>query len=150
MKANISLQALMNRDTAMTCSHVPLDPFELSELVPKSMVAGWTSDVMLGWQVFCAVLPYAIDERRPRAQHTGRRWSRDVDFCSYIEISVSDTDMSDEELSEEGSDLESDVDNELCSHSKLNGNFYRKSKVIGTLWAAIQTELLTYRRLTEG
>ncbi|KAH8589002.1 hypothetical protein B0O99DRAFT_523979 [Bisporella sp. PMI_857] len=29
-------------------------------------------------------------------------------------------------------------------------NFYGKSKLLGTLWAAIQTELLTYRRIEEG
>jgi hypothetical protein len=47
------------------------------------------------------------------------------------------------------SEDEAEVDVE-CDHSKEHTNFYGNSKGIGTLWAAVQTELLTYRRRVEG
>jgi hypothetical protein len=45
----------------------------------------------------------------------------------------------------EGNDKEC---NKYCTD--LFGNIYWRSKHMGTLWAAIQTELVTYRRLEEG
>lgn len=54
------------------------------------------------------------------------------------------------EISDEDMYSESGADKKLCSHCKPEtDNFFGRSKVIGTLWAAIQTELLTYRRLKE-
>jgi hypothetical protein len=69
------------------------------------------------------------------------------EFSTYIEIE-DDSDVDMERLDYE-SDEESDDEEDRCSRAKEHGNFYGESKVIGTLWAAIQTELLTYRRLTE-
>lgn len=37
-----------------------------------------------------------------------------------------------------------------CAHAGYGNNFYGRSPMLGTLWAAIQTELLTYRRLEES
>lgn len=37
-----------------------------------------------------------------------------------------------------------------CDHCGSDANFFGKSKVLAPLWAAVQTELLTYRRLEEG
>jgi hypothetical protein len=147
LKAHISLDALRSRDNATECSHELLDPFELSERVPESLLTGWTEDAALGWKALCTLLRHARDERRDRSKPPRRRHERMEDFRIFIEIS-------DDELSK-SSDTEDDesdgeVDEELCQHSKpTTGNFYGGSKTIGVLWAAIQTELATYRRLTE-
>jgi len=143
--ASISLDALMDRDSAAECSHEELDPAQLAERVPESLMAGWTNDVALGWQVFCSMLRYARDERRPASKYISKKGKeRDVDFRVYLEIS--DDEMGDNDTSDE----DDDDDDESCSHSKTyTDNFYGGSKVIGTLWAAIQTELLTYRRLNK-
>jgi hypothetical protein len=148
-KAHISLDALLNRDSAVACSHKDLDPFQLAERVPDSLVAGWTEDVILGWQVFCSALRYARDKRRSRAKHLPRARERDDDFRIFVE--PSDEEMFDGQESEnQDSDNQSDVYEEACSHFKRStGNFYGESKVVGKLWAAVQTELATYRRLTE-
>jgi hypothetical protein len=148
--AHISLDALMNRDGAIACSHDDLDPAQLAERVPDSLVAGWTEEVVLGWQVFCSTLRYVRDERRSRSKELPRATGRDDDFDIFVELS--DEERSDgEESEEQDPDDQRDVDEEVCSHSKnITGNFYGESKVVGKLWAAVQTELATYRRLTEN
>ena len=148
-KAHISLDALMNRDSATECSHEDLDPLQLAERVPDSLMVGWTEEVMLGWQVFCSTLRYTRDERRPKSKKVSKGKDRDEDFNAFLDFS--DDEMSGmEDIEDEDMDDESDVEEELCSHSKrVTNNFYGGSKVIGILWAAIQTELATYRRLTE-
>ena len=37
-----------------------------------------------------------------------------------------------------------------CPEEKTHKNFFGESKALASLWAAVQTELLTYRRLEEG
>ncbi len=145
-KAHISLDALMNRDSAIECSHEDLDPFQLAERVPNSLTRGWTEEAILGWQVFCSMLRYARDERRPRSKQFPTTRDRDEDFHTFLDLA--DDEISNNEDSEdEAIDDQSGVEDESCSHYKAN--FYGGSKVIGTLWAAIQTELVTYRRLAE-
>jgi len=151
LTADISLDALMNRDRATECSHEGLDPVQLADLIPQSLMTEWSEEVVLGWQVFCSMLRYARDERRstPNGTSNAKETTKKDNFYEFLEIS--DDDMSVDERSDgEEADWESDVDEEICPHSKsMTGNFYGRSKVIGTLWAAIQTELLTYRQLTE-
>ncbi|KAK6080898.1 hypothetical protein SCUP234_04996 [Seiridium cupressi] len=45
---------------------------------------------------------------------------------------------------------ENDVYCDDVDHSEFSSNFYGKSATLGKLWAAIQAELLTYRRANEG
>ena len=148
-KAHISLDALMNRDNAIKCSHEDLDACQLAERVPDSLMADWTEEVTLGWQIFCSTLRYARDERRPISKQFPTRREEDEDFHTILDL-TDDEMYDDEESVSEATDDWSDVNEESCPHSKtFTGNFYGRSKVIGTLWAAIQTELVTYRRLSE-
>jgi hypothetical protein len=149
LTAPISLAALMRKDTATECSHEEIDPVELTERVPASLISGWTEDATLGWNVFCAMLRYARDERSPtRRSHSSKGKEREDPYELFIE--PMDEDVDNNQSDDEESYYESDVEDELCSHCKPEtDNFYGRSKVIGTLWAAIQTELLTYRRLTD-
>jgi hypothetical protein len=150
LKAHISLDALMNRDTATECSHEDLDPIQLAERVPNSLMTDWTEEVTLGWQVFCSMLRYARNERRPKSKRASNRRDRDEeDFHVAFDLPDDDPEHN-EDTEDEDMDWESDAEKEICPHYKDNtDNFYGASKVIGTLWAAIQTELVTYRRLTE-
>jgi hypothetical protein len=152
LTAPISLAALMRKDTATECSHEEIDPVELAERVPTTLTSGWTEDATLGWSVFCAMLRHARDERRPgRKSFSSKGKEREDPYQLFME--PMDDDMEDHDDGESEDDdmkSENDADEELCSHCKLEtDNFYGRSKVIGTLWAAIQTELLTYRRLTD-
>lgn len=157
-KAHISLQALLGNDQADECSHEELDPTELADKVPASFMSTWSRDVTIGWQVFCHVLRYSQAEWKPRSSRrrsaSGARGHSD-EFDAFIEYS--DDQMSiDEEMS---ADDEMSIDDDMsadahlpaeCAESEWHTNFFGMSKDLATLWAAVQTELLTYRRLEEG
>ncbi|KAG9228623.1 hypothetical protein BJ875DRAFT_526067, partial [Amylocarpus encephaloides] len=134
-KATDSLKALMGTERADECSHEDIDPLELAERVPKTLMTFWTEEAKLGWQVFCATLSLARDERNDEPfEHS--------DDEMEIDLSSDAQDVDDE------TELEED---EPCENYKpAHDNFYCQSRTIGTLWAAIQTELLSYRRLNEG
>jgi hypothetical protein len=155
--APISLAALMRTDSAIDCSHEDIDPVQLAERVPSSLIAGWTDDATLGWKVFCTMLRWARDERRPSSKTSPSKFSkgkaREDPYQLFMEPMDEETDeqTDDDEESEDTDSNDDDVDEELCPHIKPDtDNFYGRSKAIGTMWAAIQTELLTYRRLTDG
>ncbi|KAK8115726.1 hypothetical protein PG984_012228 [Apiospora sp. TS-2023a] len=116
-KVEISVQALLGADDGDNCTHEALDPLELARLVPQSILATWTKELQLGWDVFVAVLQLCQNNT----------WT-------------------DEELGEEANE---DIANVLykCLYFREGVYPYRP---IGPLWASIQTEFLTYRRLTEG
>ncbi|KAL3422710.1 hypothetical protein PVAG01_06866 [Phlyctema vagabunda] len=122
----------------------------------------WNESKVFGWEVFCTMLKFARDERRSpssfkttqpisRASHmkAKEKQAAKVFTSYYSDDSSTNYSSSDEEAnSDNGYDI--DVEDEVCTHSKANGNFYGRSIVIGKLWAAIQTELLTHRRIAEG
>jgi hypothetical protein len=155
--APISLAALMRRDSAIDCSHEDIDPVQLAERVHSSLMAGWTDDATLGWNVFCTMLRWARDERRPEpgtsTSKSSKGKAREDPYQLFMEPMDEDMDeqTDDDEESEDTDSNDDDVDEELCPHAKpVTDNFYGGSKAIGTMWAAIQTEFLTYRRLIEA
>lgn len=145
-KADISIKALLGIDHADQCSHDFIDPVELADRVPDALMSMWSDEVKLGWQVFCRVLLFAQQERRSlphRSDPVGRQ-DYDEDFRAFIDYE----DDRDEDFGVDQRDKE-EVD-PFCEHTLDSNNFYCGSKEFGTLWAAVQTELLTYRRLAEG
>lgn len=157
LKAPISLEALMRKDTATECSHEYIDAIELAERVPASLILGWTEEASLGWNVFCAMLRFARDERRPPPKPSKGKGRVSEDPYQMFMEPMEEEYLYDGGSSDDGDDEEDemggeeDTDEEPCQHHKFNtNNFYGRSKVIGTMWAVIQTELLTYRRLSEN
>jgi hypothetical protein len=146
----------MRRDTAIECSHEEIDAVELVERIPASLISDWTEDAILGWNVFCTTLRYARDERRPGPKSfSSKGKDREDPLQPSVESAGDAMEVCNDDEDSEGSedkvmDGESGIDEGLCSHCKPGTDkFYGQGKVIGTLWTAIQTELLTYRRLTE-
>ena len=89
------------------------------------------------------MLRYARDERRPISKQVPRPKEKDDDFRSFLNFSDDNRSVH-EESEDRYLDDQSGLDEELCSHSKdMTGNFYGRSKVVGTLWAAIQNLSLT-------
>ena len=121
-KANISVQDLLNNDQGEDCTHEELDPAELAEKVSSVLKLTWSKEISIGWEIVCNIL------RRSQAAWNAdlaERWSNS-----------SEDEMSTDELSSS------------CSHDW--GYFLRANKTLASLWAAVQTELLTYRRLKVG
>lgn len=140
LKANISVKEILMISDAGECSHADLSPLELMRRVPENIIDVWSSEQKVGWRCFAHILARVEGQRKPRPKSD-----------SHNEV------MNQPELSNHGSELEADVhpSDDECelygggSHiSWMNLKWYGAD--IGLLWATIQTELLTYRRIEEG
>ena len=161
MKAEISLQALLSDDAGSGCNHEELDPAEFAErLLFISWPSMGTDELKIGWQVVCQVLKrsqseWNADPSRRRSAPKDEGYDGDsvptsesghdvmsIDF--EASINSNETEMSTEEEEESG-------EKHRCIRCDFGGgHFFGRSKDLASLWASIQTELLTYRRLQEG
>ena len=145
LKASISVQALLDNDQVNECSHEELDPVELMEKIPTEMKLGWSEGLSTGWQI----IYYAIKQSQAewkvepsKRRSTSNERGHDDNYDSFIRYSEDEM-STDEEASDE---------HQLpawCPDHEDN-NFFGANKILAPLWAAVQTELLTYRRLKEG
>jgi len=146
LKADISLQALLGSKEVNECSHEELDPTELAEKVPTSLKSTWSRELRTGWQVVCNVLKHSQAEwkvRHSQRRSTSKEREHEDEFNNFIEYSEDEMSI----------DEEASCDTHLparCPDNDDHSNFFGGSKVLPSLWAAVQTELLTYRRLEEG
>ncbi len=124
LKAHVSVQALLGDEEGDECSHKDLDPAELLEMVPVSLQSTWSRENSSCWQVIRSVL------RRSQAE-----W-RVGTYDHYLHTLV---------RSSGGAlhfpDCRRDVE--------YHGCFFGGNRILASLWAAVQAELLTYRRLNE-
>ncbi|KAF7959897.1 hypothetical protein EAE96_001500 [Botrytis aclada] len=153
-RAAISMKALTGEDNASECSHELLEPIDIADRIPSTLTSSWTSDARLGWDVFCSVLRYAGNERRSdgiTTRSSVNPTNRSDDFSAFLEYgSDSDVDMNERSEDKDENEAETEADSPTCDHDTMNINFYGRSDVVGKLWAAVQTEFLTYRRLEVG
>lgn len=146
LKANISVRALLGNEEVNECSHEELDPAELAEKVPASLKSMWSRELSTGWQVICNVLRDSQAEwkvRPSRRRSTSKERERDDQFNMFIRYSE------DEMSTDEDASHELHLPAE-CPYDQDHYNYFGGNKVLASLWAAVQTELLTYRRLKEG
>jgi hypothetical protein len=146
--ADISLSILQIRDDSSPCDHMELSPGSLAETLESFFSSTWSKEISVGWQIIRFVLNSATEEWTCIQKiFNGDKWDTHIT-----------TDGS--ELNEDAMDMDSDAyahmanlegeawdSFEQCECSE--GNFFGKSRVLGVLWAAVQTELLTYRRRKE-
>lgn len=137
----ISIPAVFGLEETDECQHRALNAAELASAVPDGIVGSWTCEVQLGWESVKEVLNHRV----ARAQ------ASNVDAengpCDYSNT-PKDAPHGYDDYAEEDDDscwhvihyYEDDLEHEIvqCGDKRL-----------GTIWAAIQVELLTYRRLGE-
>ncbi|OCK75361.1 hypothetical protein K432DRAFT_429471 [Lepidopterella palustris CBS 459.81] len=140
-KANISIAALFRGDENIEhCTHGELTPAELAEqlLTLSSLTANWSKKIRVGWRVFCNILRQCLEQ---------------------AEETFGDSDMEIERDEEELHDIDDDiiVNPEgpapkylYEDHDTQHTRPFRRNRNLAALWAAVQTEFLTYRRLKEG
>lgn len=139
--AEISIPAVLGLEETEECQHLPLNAAELASAVPDDLVSSWTDEVQLGWEAVKEVLNHRVagslasavdaDERSHDYANTPKDAAHDCEdygeqdggSCGHVIHYYED-------------DLEHDIVH--CGDKRL-----------GTIWAAIQVELLTYRRLGE-
>ena len=146
LKANLSLQALLGIEEVNECSHEELDPAELAERVPASLTSMWPRELRTGWEVIRHVLRHSQAEwkvKPSRRRSTSRGMEQDDELTTFIEYSEDEMSIDDEASRDTHLPAE-------CPDEDYHQNFFGGSEVLASLWAAVQTELLTYRRLEVG
>lgn len=156
--ADASLSAMMSVEDILgtahpgTCHHKPMTACDLMEAVPSPIIHTWSADCQTGW--FCILQVFRVHKRDrevelQRTSHVPFPWGSIYD-------SDSDSDMGLEEhhntLASTGEcALENLLYDEL--NLKIHDEWLkwpRGTPKLSLLWATIQVEFLTYRRIQAG
>ncbi|PMD49347.1 uncharacterized protein K444DRAFT_298311 [Hyaloscypha bicolor E] len=134
--AHFSTAALLGIESNDRCSHEDLSPIDLAEQVPESMTNTWPLPARNGWQLFCLVLRKSHNERslqdlEDREHEYGGRFTS----TAFREIDGIDKLFSDTCRRHWEDDIPS------C---------FGGSAQLGHIWAWVQAEFLSYRRLKEN
>jgi hypothetical protein len=116
----ISLGALWHTEQVDQCDHEELSALALAERLETLFQDTWNKEIQTGWKILCFIL---------HSSH--KEWTLEKRRRKGI-IDENDS---------EGYFLE----RECCRFS-----YFSRNKNLGVIHAAIQTELVTYRRLAEG
>jgi hypothetical protein len=133
LRTVMSVQDILGRADPGRCCHKPMDACDLMQEVPNELVAQWSPDCQTGWNCILQVLLLAKVDRDDKAQQRSDGESRsDESDCDQ------DADSDKGHCCLEAHDMSvHDEWLELpCQNPKL-----------GLLWATIQVEILTYRRI---
>ncbi|KAH0553065.1 hypothetical protein GP486_006742 [Trichoglossum hirsutum] len=131
LKAHISALALLGKEMGDECSHEALTPAELAERMKTKSFSRWPQKAKIGWELFCYILQTSQQERE---QNSNYEESYEEELDSYDEDINMDTD---------------DNSPYRCYNDEHHDHFFGKNKDLAILWAAVQTEFLTYRRINE-
>ena len=135
--STILLPILLIALTGDTCSHKDYTPAEFAECLAAETSDTWPELTKTGWQVICHILRVA------EAIWNGYRNGFDSESKSGV-TNLSDSEYESEDGSSDPSFLLS------CSHHEnWKSKAFGRGRILGHLWAAAQTELLTHRRQRE-
>ncbi|CAH0040157.1 unnamed protein product [Clonostachys rhizophaga] len=124
----VSVEDLYGSAEPGRCYHKAMDAFEFIQTVPEGIVRQWSSECQVGWECMTLILQLAAKAE-----------SAEVESAEVESAEV------------ESAEVESDEGDEanICGKCRLYGSHCEEPK-LGLVWATIQTELLTYRRLDEA
>ncbi|KAF2475822.1 uncharacterized protein BDR25DRAFT_278511 [Lindgomyces ingoldianus] len=135
--ASVSFALFMQTiPSEIACAHEELTPAELAEKISTYSVSNsWSAQVQSGWAVFCGVL----------------RLCEDI----HVEPERDGDDVTMEDYQDSSRHIigNHDLGNELLHLHLRSHNLvpcFRTRKDLATLWASVQAELLTYRRLDDS
>ena len=139
-KANVCLHVLVGSEAGGDCDHEELDAVELSEGLAATLQASCSQEMAATWKVITFIL------KQSRSEWTGeKRPNVSEPMDEYFDTSTID--------GEEESDTDESEESPPCLPTKCDCDFARNyfggQRSLATIWAAVKTELLTYRRLTE-
>ncbi|MCJ1381270.1 hypothetical protein MMC17_004379 [Xylographa soralifera] len=122
------------------CDHEKLNPAQLAASIPDRYVQAWSEKAQTGWRVLCLILQVAQSEAQGREAQEPEADNTEADDTEANDTEADDTEADDTE-----------ADDQFCTRCEnIIANFFGKHKALSVLWAAVQTELLTYRRLHES
>ncbi|OTA65967.1 hypothetical protein K449DRAFT_458006 [Hypoxylon sp. EC38] len=132
----VSVPALIGRSTIDECQHRRMNPAELATQLILRKRESWAREVELGWQVLVAILQQDI-------RHRETKYAQDTEAFSDGNINAN------EYFEDDNTSTCSHIIHEIEIDHGLS-LVYCGNRQLGKIWAAIQAELLTYRRLNEG
>lgn len=142
MKANISVEDILRSSDTGQCRHTLLSPLELMQAVPGGVIEAWSENCQIGWSCLIQILELAIEE-----EHQESRGSSQGRWTSPPKDEWPETPVSSSSVSSNGHFCDPEFQEEF------HDNWVELPCIgprMGLLWASVQTELLTYRRLREG
>ncbi|PVH95956.1 hypothetical protein DM02DRAFT_689112 [Periconia macrospinosa] len=138
--ADISLSALtQTNDMEVMCDHERLTPGELAIKISKlPVVESWSGKGKIGWAVLCGVLNRCEDTLdRPMSEDEDE--DEDEDEQEYWDRIRPHHMVEPEHLNDDLYDVHLEAHSVQC--------IFKAHRDLATLWASVQAELLTYRRL---
>ncbi|KAK5454309.1 hypothetical protein LTS15_006309 [Exophiala xenobiotica] len=153
-KVIVSIDLLLGIDDGTRCTHESLRAIDLAERLPSKTIDGWSTELRRGWQVFCHLL-------RPLEHIVDANSGQETDFEEFAQEIRADL-FSEPTSADPGCtckdrgyrrQCDDDCAEYLLEHwgpesDDLFSNHGKRGD-IGHAWAAVQTELLTYRRIHE-
>ncbi|RGP67971.1 hypothetical protein FSPOR_5632 [Fusarium sporotrichioides] len=140
IKANISVEEILSSADAGQCRHTPLSPLDLIKAVPKGVIAAWSENCRVGWGCLIAVLELAVMEHDQALSGRSHRLPSPTRDERSDSISSTSNESSEDDLDEcyFQEEIHDDWLKLPCTGARM-----------GLLWASIQAEFLTYRRVVE-
>ncbi|KAH7165284.1 hypothetical protein EDB81DRAFT_778929 [Dactylonectria macrodidyma] len=144
LKVNVSVDKILGAEVSGECHHPSVSALELMQAIPNNIFEGWTEDCQTGWVCLLQTLVRVEAEKdwRPPG-NTDESLGSDAsgDWDQALEPSANEVMGSQDDSSETS----------LCiigCHDELM-KLPCRGPAIGLIWATIQGELLTYRRVWE-
>jgi hypothetical protein len=129
LEVNISVEEILRASETGRCRHSPMTPADLMHAVPDTVIKSWSQECQAGWACLWQTLHRAqVDLDRD----DGLGSNHDDDSEEFDQTL-------DCILNDEGYGAHDGLTKLTCTGPK-----------IGLLWATIQTEFLTYRRLEDN
>ncbi|KXX82411.1 hypothetical protein MMYC01_201360 [Madurella mycetomatis] len=147
LSAMISVEDILGNAHSGTCHHNPMTACDLMEAVPPPLLDTWSSECQTGWLCILQVLRMHNGDRGDQLQET----SDDPLFRESIDDLDSDMDPEDHHNALADA-RECALENQLFHEClvKMHEEWLkwpRGTPKLGLLWATIQVEFLTYRRI---
>ncbi|WQF82047.1 Putative Clr5 domain-containing protein [Colletotrichum destructivum] len=149
LKAELSVAELLNSAEDNGCRHHPITAAGLAEQVPQSMIDTWSPSCQTGWKCLSLVLhrSTALYPQRPGLRREQQSTMVNSGLQSYYDNGRYNFDL--EFMTSEGWEEVSDGDLFDCELVDDHEHFELPCmQDLGVLWASIQTELLTWRKIT--
>ena len=144
LTAQISFDALWHVDQIDQCSHEELSPADLADKLTSRFQDSSSREVRTGWEILRIVLRSSQKECRLQ-----KEW--------MLQKGMGSGDPEDGSNEEDEMEIDRDSENDFQDRGMYdecceNGNgycYFGRNENLGAIYAAVRTELVTYRRLAE-
>jgi hypothetical protein len=160
LTANVSVDEIFGVTDLEQCSHGARKPMDLILAVPSRLVHRWSEACQTGWR--CILQTLLLAEKGSIRGATGKTHPAKSTDGAFDISECDNRDRAEETGLERDTDFDSDTDTPPeygCCPDSLSADFRHSADALdlpwgngelGLLWATIQVEFLTYRRIKEG